>query len=66
MVACLIFALLQLILCVHFCGKVAKYRGRSIRKWKWLGAIFGLPALAVVLLLPSRVQEEGAIDVPLN
>jgi hypothetical protein len=31
--------------CCYLCGHIAERRGRSIRAWVWLGAIFGPVAL---------------------
>ena len=38
----------------YFCGQVALHRGRSVKPWLWLGALFGPFALVIVALLPSR------------
>jgi hypothetical protein len=43
--------------CCFLCGRIAESRGRTIKAWVWLGAIFGPIALLVVALLPSRRTE---------
>lgn len=43
--------------CCFLCGRIAESRGRSIKAWVWLGAIFGPIALLVVAFLPSRHTE---------
>ncbi len=40
--------------CCFVCGRIAESRGRSIKAWVWLGAIFGPIALLAVSLLPAR------------
>jgi len=50
-----------LLLCVafaHFSGLIAERRGRSVRAWVWLGAVFGPLALVVVALMPPRGSVE--------
>ena len=44
----------------YFCGQVALHRGRSVKPWLWLGALFGPFALATVALLPSRQKSAAA------
>ena len=39
------------IACCYLCGRLAGHRGRSIRAWVWLGAIFGPLALLLVAAL---------------
>jgi hypothetical protein len=45
------------IVCCYLCGRVAGHRGRSIRVWVWLGAIFGPFALLLVATLPPHGKE---------
>jgi hypothetical protein len=42
------------IACCFLCGRIAEHRGRSIRAWVWLGAIFGPLALLLVATLPRH------------
>ena len=48
------------IACCYLCGRIAEHRGRSIKAWVWLGAIFGPPALLLVATLPSHGRETRA------
>src|SRR5262245_11324676 len=40
--------------CIPLCGWIAQRRGRSIKLWCWMGAIFGPIAPVAVALLPAR------------
>lgn len=40
----------------YFAGRIAARKDRSVTAWLWLGAIFGLFALAAVALLPTKRQ----------
>jgi hypothetical protein len=44
--------LLVNVVTMYFSGQVALRRGRSLRNWLWLGAVFGPFALVTVALLP--------------
>src|SRR5262245_61481283 len=37
-----------MVVCCFLCGWIAELRGRSIKAWVWLGAVFGPPALLLV------------------
>jgi hypothetical protein len=52
-----VVALLLAIACCYLCGKIAEHRGRSIKAWVWLGAIFGPIALLLVATLPPHGRE---------
>lgn len=43
--------------CCFLCGRVAESRGRSVKAWVCLGAIFGPVALLAVALLPTLQTE---------
>jgi hypothetical protein len=45
------------IACCYLCGRIAEQRGRSIKAWVWLGAIFGPLALLLVATLPPHGRE---------
>jgi hypothetical protein len=42
------------VVCPGLSGWIAERRGRSIKLWCWLGAIFGPIALVAVALLPPQ------------
>jgi len=50
--------LLFLAACIPLSGWIAERRGRSIKLWCWMGAMFGPIAPLVVALLPA-VGEPG-------
>jgi hypothetical protein len=53
----MIFAVVLFLLgavCTCLSGWIAEKRGRSIKLWCWLGAIFGPIALVAVALLPPQ------------
>jgi hypothetical protein len=52
-----VIAIALAVLCCSLCGHIAKRRGRSIRAWVWLGAIFGPVALLLLVLLPAHLRE---------
>jgi hypothetical protein len=41
-----VVVLVPAIACCYLCGRIAEHRGRSIKAWVWLGAIFGAPCPA--------------------
>jgi MFS family permease len=41
-------------ICAYVSGHIAERRGRSVKLWIWLGALFGPLALVVALLPPRR------------
>lgn len=45
-----------LIVSAYIAGVVAERKGRSVRTWQWMGALFGPFALIPVSLLPSSKQ----------
>ena len=49
--------------CCFLCGWIAETRGRSIKAWVWLGAIFGPFALLLVATLASRQGNVHAPDI---
>ena len=49
-------AIALFILPTYASGLVAKRRGRNVRTWYWIGALFGPFALIAVSLLPSSKQ----------
>jgi hypothetical protein len=46
--------------CCYLCGRIAEHRGRSIKAWVWLGAIFGPLALLLIAGLPPHGRETSA------
>ena len=48
------------IVCCYLGGGNAEHRGRSIKTWVWLGAIFGPLALLLVAALPPHGRETSA------
>ncbi len=47
------------VLCMYLAGQIAIRRGRSLKTWLWLGAIFGPFALAAVSLMPALQDSEA-------
>jgi hypothetical protein len=46
----------------YVAGVVAEQRGRNVRTWYWMGALFGPPALLAVWLLPSGKEAASSLD----
>ena len=43
------------VVCICLSGWIAERRGRSVKLWCWLGAVFGpIAPVAVALLPPAR------------
>ena len=51
--------LLIVIGCGFGCRQLADSKGRDIRKWTIAGVVFGLPALILLVFLPS--QKGGSV-----
>jgi hypothetical protein len=61
------------IACCCLCGSIAEFRGRSIKAWAWLGAIFGPAGLLLVATSPltahkrpTELQTEALPACPLT
>jgi hypothetical protein len=48
-------AILVFVACMYFSGQIASRKGRSLKAWLWLAAVFGPVALIAVAVLP-RLQ----------
>jgi MFS family permease len=57
----LLALILLTILSTYLAGWIAERRGRSVKAWLWLGALFGPLALAAVALLPALGRKQDSL-----